>query len=100
MRAAADSGVFVPLGVVTAVVSTIGVILTATITALLARRSHRDSTLRDDLIDMRARLEASERRLEASERRERIRDDYEHQLRADLEAAGLPVRPWPEGLTT
>jgi len=52
IRAAADEGVFVPLGVV------------------------------------------------SPPRRERIRDDYEHQLRADLEAAGLPVRPWPEGLTT
>ncbi|WP_263119288.1 hypothetical protein [Cellulomonas sp. RIT-PI-Y] len=79
--------------IVVAAVGAAALVIGTTITALVTRRSHRDTDMRADLADLRHRLDASERR-------ERIRDDYIHQLRTLLDEAGEDVPPWPDGLTT
>lgn len=79
----------------------------AYVTHRLARGAQREmypsqmiAALQTEVAAASERLDASEARLDASLRRERIRDNYIHELRGDLLEAGLPVRPWPDGLTT
>ncbi|MEN1977063.1 hypothetical protein [Cellulomonas olei] len=85
MRAATEAGLYIPLGVVTAAVTTIGVVLAAALTAVLARRSHREDTVRDEV-----------RRLS---REVRLLSDYVLVLRDRLDEAGEDVPPWPDALT-
>lgn len=85
MRAATESGVLVPVGVLTAIVTTVGVILAALITAWLARRSHNDDALRDEVRGLRVEV--------------RLLSDYVLVLRDALDEAGEDVPPWPQGLT-
>ncbi len=79
--------------IVVAVVSSAALVIGTTITALVTRRSHRDTDVRADLTRVQQRLDEVERRL-------RLTDDYARLLRGDCEAAGIPVRPWPDALTT
>lgn len=85
MKAATEAAVTVPLGVVTATITAIGVVLTAAITAVLARRSHREDNVRDEV-----------RRLS---REVRLLSDYVLVLRDRLDEAGEDVPPWPDALT-
>jgi hypothetical protein len=85
VRAATEAGVYIPLGAATALVSTIGVVLAAALTAVLARRSHREDNVRDEV-----------RRLS---REVRLLSDYVLVLRDRLDEAGEDVPPWPEALT-
>lgn len=83
-RAATEAGVYLPLGVVTAVVTTIGVVLAAALTAVLARRSHREDSVRDEVRALRREV--------------RLLSDYVHVLRNALDEAGEDVPPYPEAL--
>ncbi len=78
-------------GIVIAVITGLAALSTATLTGLLALRSHRDTNLRDDMKSL--RTEVGELRREV-----RALTDYALQLRNDVESAGADVRPWPDEL--
>ncbi len=99
MRAASEV-VTLPVGVVTTVLTTLGVILAAALTALVARRSHRDDNLRTDVARLSTDVAAARAEAADVRRENRILADYVHQLRTLLDDAGEDVPPWPDGLTT
>lgn len=88
-----ESTINIPVGIVTTALVVAGTILVGTLTAWLARRSHRDDNLRKDVASLRTEVAGVKRE-------NRILADYVHQLRTLLDEAGEDVPPWPDGLTT
>jgi len=95
-----DATVHIPVGVVTTTLAAIGVVVASVLTAWLARRSHRDDSLRTDVAALRGEVASARTETAAARRENRILADYVHQLRTLLDEAGEDVPPWPEGLTT
>lgn len=80
---------FIPSELLTAIVAGVSLVVGGTITAMLARKTHREVTT--------AQLWE---RLEKMENRERIRDDYIFKLRGQIVKLGGEPIPFPEGLTS
>lgn len=84
------------LVILTSLIALAGVI----VAQRMARGAQREMYPKDVIADL--RIEVAGLREEVSDvvNDNRLLQDYVHQLRSDLSDAGLPVRPWPPGLTS